>query len=180
MIRAPTVREIPALRRIEVAAGVAFLEVGLPQIAAAEPPPLVHLETFRVEGRAWVACDACDRPVAYLVALVLDGRAHVEQVSVDPAHRGHRHGAALIDHLGGWAARTGLGGLSLTTFRDVPWNAPYYARLGFTELEEPGPELRAAIAAEARELPTDAPRVAMVRPTRASRCVVGVSSSPSP
>ncbi len=163
MIRPPTASEIPALRRIEAAAGTAFTAVGLPEVAAEEPPPLVHLEAFRVGGRAWVACDARDRPVGYLVVLVLDERAHVEQVSVDPAHRGHRHGAALIDHVENWARREGLAGLSLTTFRDVPWNAPYYTRLGFTVLPVPGPELRSVIAAEARGLPTDAPRVAMVR-----------------
>lgn len=163
VIRAPTAREIPALRRIERSAGAAFAAVGLPEVAAEEPPPLVHLEAFRVGGRAWVACNAQDRPVAYLVALVLDGRAHVEQVSVAADHRGHGHGAALIDHLAGWAAGRGLAGLSLTTFQDVPWNAPYYVRLGFTVLAEPGPELRALITAEARGLPPDAPRVAMVR-----------------
>lgn len=163
MIRPPTAREIPALRRIEVAAGAAFAAVGLPEVAEEEPPPLVHLEAFRVAGRAWVSCDGQDRPVAYLVALVLDGYAHVEQVSVDPTHRGHRHGAALLGHLGARAATRGLAGVSLTTFRDVLWNAPYYARLGFTELHDPGPELRAVIAAEAAGLPTDAPRVAMVR-----------------
>ena len=41
-------------------------------------------------GRAWVIADAADAAVAYAVAEVVDGRAHVEQVSVDPAHAGHR------------------------------------------------------------------------------------------
>ena len=163
MIRPPTAREIPALRRIERAAGAAFGQVGLPEVAADEPPPLVHLEAFRVAGRAWVSVDPADRPVGYLVALVLDGRAHVEQVSVDPARRGERRGAELIDALAGWARTQGFAELTLTTFRDVPWNAPYYARLGFAELHAPGPELCEAIAAEARALPVRAPRVAMVR-----------------
>lgn len=152
MIRPPTAREIPALRRIERAAGAAFTAVGLPEVAAEEPPPLVHLEAFRVAGRAWVATDAGDRPAAYLVTRPLDGRAHVEQVSVDPAHRGLGLGAALIDHLGAWARAHGRTELSLTTFRDVSWNAPYYRRLAVV------------VAAERRTLPARAPRVAMVRP----------------
>jgi len=40
----------------------------------------------------------------------------------------------LLDHVAGWAARRGLPALTLITFRGVPWNAPYYERLGFREL----------------------------------------------
>lgn len=179
MIRPPSAQEVPALRRIERAAGAAFAGVGLPEVAADEPPPLVHLEAFRVAGRAWVATDDRDRPVAYLVALVLDGRAHVEQVSVDPAHRGRGLGAALLDHLGRWARERDHAELSLTAFRDVPWNAPYYARLGFEVLADPGPELRAVMAAERRALPARAPRVAMVRPAQRTPGASQSSSSPS-
>jgi hypothetical protein len=40
----------------------------------------------------------------------------------------------LLDHVAGWAARRGLPALTLITFRGVPWNAPYYERLGFREM----------------------------------------------
>jgi hypothetical protein len=40
----------------------------------------------------------------------------------------------LLDHVAGWAAGRGLPALTLITFRGVPWNAPYYERLGFREL----------------------------------------------
>lgn len=72
-------------------------------------------------------------------------------------------GAALIDHLAGEARAQGHAELSLTTFRDVPWNAPYYARLGFREVHELGPELRTLVEAERHALPARAARVAMVR-----------------
>ena len=36
-----------------------------------------------------------------------------------------------------WAARQGLPAMTLVTFRGVPWNAPYYERLGFRELAAP-------------------------------------------
>ena len=54
---------------------------------------------------------------------------------------------------------------TLTTFRDVPWNAPYYTRLGFVALDpaEHGPELRALMECENRRIPTAAPRLAMRR-----------------
>jgi N-acetylglutamate synthase-like GNAT family acetyltransferase len=40
------------------------------------------------------------------------------------------------------ARKLGLTSLTLTTFRDVPWNAPFYARLGFEIVTELTPELR--------------------------------------
>jgi hypothetical protein len=59
----------------------------------------------------------------------------------------------------------GLDGLSLSTFREVPWNAPYYRRLGFVDVADEAltPGMR-AIREEhlARGLDEDA-RVFMVR-----------------
>jgi GNAT superfamily N-acetyltransferase len=75
-----------------------------------------------------------DEPVGFVVTDVVDGAAHIEQISVHPAHARQRIGAMLIDHVAGWAARRGLPALTLITFRGVPWNAPYYERLGFREL----------------------------------------------
>ena len=104
-------------------------------------------------------------PIAYLLSAVVDGCAHVEQVSVAPAHARRGLGAALVDHLAAVAGVRGRPAVTLTTFRDVPWNAPYYERLGFTVVEpaDQGPELRALVAAEAHRIPGDAPRVAMRR-----------------
>jgi len=140
----------------------------MPEIAADEPDSIADLEDYRSRGRAWVAVDGEDRPVAYLLSKVVDGCAHVEQVSVVRAHAGRALGAALVDHLGDAARREGRPALTLTTFRDVPWNAPYYARLGFAVVEpaEQGPQLAALVAHEATAIPGDAPRVAMRRALR--------------
>ena len=137
----------------------------MPEIAADDPGSIAELEPFRAGGRAWVAVDDADRPVAYLLSAVVDGCAHVEQVSVAPSHARRGLGAALVDHLAAVAASAGRPAVTLTTFRDVPWNAPYYERLGFTVVEpaDQGPELRALVAEEARRIPGDAPRVAMRR-----------------
>jgi GNAT superfamily N-acetyltransferase len=166
MIRPPHRDELERLRAIELAAGRAFAEVGMPEIAADQPPPVEELEDFLAAGRAWVATDEHGEPVAYLLARVVDDGLHVEQVSVHPDHAGRRLGAALIEHLAGIARAEGRSALTLTTFRDVPWNAPYYARLGFDVLEpaDQGPELAALVARERSEIPGDAPRAAMRRP----------------
>jgi GNAT superfamily N-acetyltransferase len=145
--------ELALLLEIEREAGRAFADVGMPEIAADDPGTAEEL------AGAWVAVDEHDRPVAYLVSDVVDGCAHVEQVSVAPSHARRGVGAALIDHL---AAVTDAPALTLTTFRDVPWNAPYYERLGF-RVFEPGPELAALVRREAAQIPGGAPRVAMRR-----------------
>jgi hypothetical protein len=74
-------------------------------------------------------------------------------------------GAALIDHVAAWALRQGARALTLTTFRDVPWNTPYYERLGFkvVEGEEVGPGLRAIVRTESSARWASEPRVCMRR-----------------
>ncbi|MFF3334836.1 GNAT family N-acetyltransferase [Streptomyces sp. NPDC002888] len=158
---APT--ELAALQDIERAAGVAFREVGMAKIAEDEPPTSAELERYRRAGHAWVAVDDVDRPVAYLIGEPVDGAFHVEQVSVHPRAARRGVGRALLAHAADHARAEGLAGLTLTTFRDVPWNAPYYARLGFRALPEAEltPGLRAIRAAEAEHGLDRWPRVCM-------------------
>lgn len=106
------------------------------RVADDEPPSLDVLDEYRRAGRAWVTVRADDRPLGYLVADPVDGAGHIEQVSVHPSAARRGLGSGLIGHAGSWAAAEGLGGLTLTTFSHVPWNAPYYARLGFRVLME--------------------------------------------
>jgi len=82
---------------------------------------------------------------------MVDGAAHIEQVSVVPADQGRGVGRALIDQVRRWAGENGLPALTLTTFTHVPWNRPLYEHLGFRVLgdEEIGPGLRAVMATEA-------------------------------
>jgi hypothetical protein len=51
----------------------------------------------------------------------------------------------LIERAAWWARSRGLGALTLTTYLEVPWNGPYYERLGFSYLAagEETPGLRA-------------------------------------
>jgi GNAT superfamily N-acetyltransferase len=164
-IRAARVDELERLRAIEKAAGALFRTVGMDAIAEHDPFPLDELEDYRAAGRCWVVADATDTPVAYVLADIVDGNGHVEQLSVHPDHAGQRLGAALIDHVVAWASDRGLPAVTLTTFRDVPWNAPYYLRCGFTVLDDPGPELRALVAEEATYGLDPTIRVCMIRPT---------------
>jgi ribosomal protein S18 acetylase RimI-like enzyme len=160
--------ELETLRDIERDAGRAFAAIGMPEIAGDEPLSVTELEAFVAAGHAWVAVDESDHPIGYLVSDVVDGCAHIEQLSVAVAHGRRGIGAALINRLDVDATAENRPALTLTAFRDVPWNAPYYARLGFVVLGpvEQGPELRDLIERETISIPSCAPRVAMRRPTR--------------
>ena len=143
MIRAARESDLERLRDIERAAGSLFLELDMRSVAEDEPPTIGELSAFQRAGRAWVATEG-DHPVGYLLLSIVDGDAHVEQVSVHPAWSGRGLGGALVDTAATWAVRLGMHAMTLTTFRDVPWNAPYYERLGFRVIGESewGPQLR--------------------------------------
>ena len=97
---------------------------------------MAELTGYTQAGRAWVSAGPDDRPVAYLLAGPVDGNLHIEQVSV---HAGWSHqglGRALIEHAAATARAAGQPALTLTTFTKVPWNAPYYERLGFHSIPE--------------------------------------------
>ncbi|MGK5642139.1 GNAT family N-acetyltransferase [Streptomyces sp. URMC 126] len=181
-IRPPHPCELPLLRNLERAAGRRFHEVGMAEIADDEPLSLDELEDYRGAGRAWVAVEGQEGeegeeggeggggaspgfPVAYLLADRIDGNLHVEQVSVHPDAAGRGIGRALLDHLASAARTAGIPALTLTTFADVPWNAPYYERCGFRRLsaDEITPELRAVREREAAHGLDRWPRVCMRR-----------------
>lgn len=135
-IRLAREEDLPVFQAIEVAAGRAFAEIGMTAVAGDEPPTLEVLRGFRRDGTAWAHVDADDVPDAYLIAEIVDGSAHIEQVSVHPTAARKRIGRALIENLAQWARERGISTMTLTTFTEVPWNGPYYQRCGFRYLTD--------------------------------------------
>ena len=101
-IRAPRLDELELLREIERAAGNLFEEVGLADVAAHEPESIQKLTGYARDDRAWVIAEH-DVPVAYAVVDIVDGLAHLEQLSVLPDHGRKGLGAALLRHVCDWA-----------------------------------------------------------------------------
>ncbi|WP_397417093.1 GNAT family N-acetyltransferase [Phenylobacterium sp.] len=85
-----------------------------------------HLET----GLLWVVDDAGEA-VAFLAARIAGDRLHIDELDVRQDRQGLGLGRRLLAHAKAEALARGLARLSLTTFRSIPWNAPYYARFGF-------------------------------------------------
>jgi len=136
LIRAARPDDLPALRELERAAGAPFRDLGMTAVADDEPPSVADLAVFQEDGRAWVVTDEADDPVAYLLVEIVDRNVHIEQVSVHPSQARQGLGKALLDAAAAWAAQRGLAALTLTTYTEVPWNAPYYERLGFKVLTD--------------------------------------------
>jgi GNAT superfamily N-acetyltransferase len=147
LIRLAREDDVPVLQDIERAAGKFFADIGMTFVAEDEPPSTETLLEYARAGRAWVWGE---RPVAYLIADVVDGNAHLEQVSVHPSHARQRIGAALMARMIEWAEHEKLPAVTLTTYTEVPWNGPYYERHGFRYLteDEPTPGLKGIREAE--------------------------------
>lgn len=165
LIRPGRSAELEELREIERAAGRWFRDIGMAAIAEDEPPSVDELHAFRKADGLWVSAAPDGRPVAYVLLEPVDGGVHIEQLSVHPDSARRGIGRALLDHVAARAAADGVPALTLTTFTEVPWNAPYYERCGFRRLAEAEltPGLRRIREREA-ELGLDRwPRVCMRR-----------------
>lgn len=79
--------------------------------------------------------------VAFVHVLVLDGHAHLEQISVHPDHGRRGVGAALLEAACEQARAQGFAAITLMTYADLPWNGPFYAHHGFVEVPEGEPRL---------------------------------------
>jgi GNAT superfamily N-acetyltransferase len=156
--------EIPLLSAIEVVAGALFPPEDLPPALRVRTLPLSVLEEALGVGHLWVVRERASRaPVGFAAISVVDGAPHLRQLDVLPEHGRRGLGAGLVLHVARWAREEGFSSLSLTTFRHLAWNAPFYSGLGFVSVPESGqgPELRAVLEGEAAEGLDPAKRVAM-------------------
>ncbi len=160
--------DVEAMRDVEVDAGRRFRDLpgGLAEIADDDPPAVDVLLANIDNGTAWVVVDrATGAVLGYALASMLDDEAHLDQLSVRESAGRRGIGSALVEAACAWAVSLGFSAITLTTFRDVAFNGPVYARMGFVELApvDLGPELQLL-----RDLEQDigldvAPRVAMRR-----------------
>ena len=164
VIRPATDADVQRLIEVEIDAGQVFRTIGMPMVAEGVPDVADLREAIEAE-RVWVT-EVGSAIAGYVKAEALDGNAHVAQVSVAPDFAGRALGKAMVELVEQWGREAGRPATTLTTFRDVPWNGPYYARLGYRVLpaEQVGPELARTMAHEASLPEIDAAlRCAMVK-----------------
>ncbi|MGC5011595.1 GNAT family N-acetyltransferase [Streptosporangium sp. DT93] len=149
--------ELAGLVAVELAADGLFAQVGI-----TFPPGTTMIEEVDDPSRVLVAGEP---PIGFALFGTVDGQVHLDQLAVHPDHGRRGAGGHLVEALCAHAVATGHAAVTLTTYRDVSWNAPWYARRGFSVLEagQWGPELAGLVRHE-RELGIEvAPRVVMRR-----------------
>jgi len=166
-VRPATVDDVPEIQAAKVAATERFRTIEDPRIARsadAAPYWTAGLERASIEQRAWVAVDDRGSIVGFAVAWVVDGEGHLDELAVVPACGRRGVGRALVDTVVAWTVAQGLPSITLTTFRDVPWNAPYYEKLGFHVVSTLTPALQALVDEQATWGLDPSLRVVMRRP----------------
>jgi GNAT superfamily N-acetyltransferase len=143
--------DLPHLAAIELAAAQ-LLRGHAPEHVLALATSAQALEVAARASCLWVAL-ADDIPVGFAhVKLLEPNAAHLDELDVHPDHGRRGLGTRLVEAVCDWACQNGRPAVTLSTFRIVPWNMPFYARLGFVEVPTDAltPALRAVVEDEIR------------------------------
>ncbi|MEJ2750152.1 MAG: GNAT family N-acetyltransferase [Anaerolineae bacterium] len=124
--------DLPLLPTIERAAVAQFQATPYAFLADAD---LLSTKVDLDHEFVWVVVDGDDQPVGFAIVHLLDTAVHLHEIDIHPQHARQGLGRRLIEHIAQWARARGAAALTLTTFSDVPWNGPYYGRLGFRTLD---------------------------------------------
>lgn len=117
--------------------------------AADWPPAETGSARLSAPGFTLVAVEGDDHsPVGFVHVLDADGHAHLEQLSVLPSQGRRGIGRALVEAGMEEARARGYSRITLRTYAEVPWNAPFYSSCGFSESIPEGAFLRSLLDVE--------------------------------
>lgn len=154
-IRLAKETDVVALSDIEVAAAEQFEPylswLGISANIMKGLTTLTFLQQAQADGRLWVGV-VNDKPVGFVVVKFLSLCCFVVELDVHPDYGRQGIGSALMKQCCQGAQARGFEQVILTTFRRVPWNIPFYERLGFEVLPDAlwSSEIRAIVHHEAR------------------------------
>jgi GNAT superfamily N-acetyltransferase len=154
---------LTVLSHIEQQAASLFREWNVPDAVIEDTTPLEEFQAAQTAGLLWVALSPQLQPVGFVLVERVGTWLHLEEIDVHPLHGRRGIGATLVETVCAWARHCGYAQITLTTYRDIPWNAPFYAKLGFEvlDVEELTPELRERAEDEAARGWGMHPRVVM-------------------
>ncbi len=130
-------KHLPFLPLIERSAASLFGDDFPAELLEVVTPAAVLLAAQH-DGTLWVAVGPDDEPVGFARVVVAGARVHLAELDVLPAHGRRGVGTALVQAAERWARSNDFSEITLTTYRDLPWNAPFYAGLGFAVVPESG------------------------------------------
>jgi GNAT superfamily N-acetyltransferase len=127
--------ELPRLAEIEDAAEDRF--IGTHMAFVRDLPYSAPVASIPPHVLVWVSTDADDVAQGFLEAEPIGGWLHILEMSVHPTAQREGRARALMETALAHARAASLAMASLTTDRELPFNAPMYARMGFAPLEVP-------------------------------------------
>ncbi len=144
--------DIAAVNAVERSAGDLFIGTHM-DWAVGETTASTPLNAAVKSDNLWVAEDSGD-VIGFLLAEQMDGDFYIHELAVSTSHQRQGIGSQLIEAALGEAWDRGFRSATMTTDRQLPWNAPYYARLGFRILEdcETSPKLKRYLATQPNPL----------------------------
>jgi GNAT superfamily N-acetyltransferase len=160
-LRLARAADAEAMPDIERAAAVAFAQE--PSVDPARTRSQADYTRLIRKGHSLVV-HVGEAMAGFLVAEPFRRELHIWEMDVAPAFQRRGIGAGLVRAAQIDARNTGFSALTLTTFRDLAWNGPFYARLGFDEVTalDAHPRLAGELANEVDDgLPADR-RCAMI------------------
>ena len=135
-IELATERHVRAIPGIEQAAATMYSEDDLPPELRYLVTDKETLDEAQRQNRLWAALDDQRNPVGFALARILGRFTHLEEMAVHPDHGRQGIGSRLLCAVTEWARDGGYPGITLITFRHPLWNAPFYERHGFIQLDE--------------------------------------------
>jgi len=148
VIRRGRVADLPSLDAIEQSGAETFTVFGEPLADGSPPGPPDQWAKALDAGLLWVAEDPASGVIGFVAGEITDDGLYIEEVDVVMERQQQGHGRRLMQAAIGWARAQRLPAVTLTTFRHIPFNAPFYASMGFVPLEAPTPHLAATLADE--------------------------------
>ena len=161
------------LARVEDAEAFHAVEEDAARLLANEPslkglpvPPSNSADEYRamIAQRHCLTAVSADEVIGFAATQRYGRELHLHELSVAMKFQRQQVGATLLNALKIDARNSGIRAITLHTYRDLPWNAPFYARRGFEIIKnlDSHPKLAAGQdAAAAFGLPRDR-RCAMI------------------
>lgn len=126
--------DISLLPAVERSAAFLFRTVDLGHVADGPTTDSSLLSSMIKSGHLWVAVNKGDEPIGFIGGHDLDGYFYVAELSVAQEFQRQGVGKALIQRLAKDVKEEGFKAITLTTYRDLPWNGLWYGKLGFLEV----------------------------------------------
>ncbi|SRR5258706_2123890 len=135
-IRPTRIEDIDLLPVIEDSAGESFRDI--PNLAWIADDESMSVEThlhYVLQGTSWIA-EADHLVIGFLCAESADTDLHVCELAVRREWQHHGIGRRLMKTAIEHARRNQFQAVTLATFREIPWNEPFYRSLGFEIIDQ--------------------------------------------